>query len=94
MVFLGGSIPVAYSALEKVPIWLFTCVTIGISCICLIPSAAIIEKVKWTKLGRRNYYGIFMQALLTCTRYTVFLLYGVSYTSVISAGVINSMVTA
>ncbi|SDI98641.1 DMT family transporter [Alteribacillus bidgolensis] len=94
MIFLGISIPVGDYAMETIPVWLFTALTLTVSSIILLPAAKIYDKVEWKNLGVKNYYGIFMQALFTCVLYTVFLLYGLSYTNVIAAGVINSMVPA
>ncbi|WP_159462203.1 DMT family transporter [Halobacillus sp. Marseille-P3879] len=94
MFFLGISIPIGDYAMRTVPVWLFTALTLAVSSIVLLPAAKRYDKVKWRKLGRNNYYGIFMQALFTCVLYTVFLLYGLTYTNVISAGIINSMVPA
>ncbi|WP_158734775.1 DMT family transporter [Alteribacillus sp. YIM 98480] len=94
MILLGISIPVGDYAMETIPVWLFTALTLTVSSIILLPAAKIYDKVVWKTLGTKYYYGIFMQALFTCVLYTVFLLYGLSYTNVIAAGVINSMVPA
>lgn len=94
MIVLGLTIPLGSIAMASIPVWLFTAITLVIACVILIPAASIVEKVNWLQLGRRNYLGIFMQALFTVTLYTVFLLYGLTYASVITAGVINSMVPA
>lgn len=94
MVSLGLCIPIGSSAMAVVPVWLFTFLTLVISSVVLLPAAKLYDKVKWTKLGVKNYYGIFMQSLLNCVLYTVFLLYGLKYSSVIAAGVINSLVPA
>lgn len=94
MACIGASIPLGDSMMEVFPVWLFTCMTIMIAAIILIPLATLYEKTKWTKLGFKNYYGMFMQALLTATLYTVFLLYGVTHASAISVGIISSITPA
>ncbi|CAH0194005.1 hypothetical protein SRABI96_01743 [Peribacillus sp. Bi96] len=94
MVVLGLSIPAGSVAMATIPVWLFTTITLAIACIILLPSAKIYEKIKWKELGYKTYFGIFMQSLFTVTLYTVFLLYGLKYSSVIAAGIINSMVPA
>ena len=94
MSFIGLTIPVGGALMMKFPVWLFTFITIGIATIIMVPIATIYEKTQWTKLGKKNYYGVFMQAFLTCTLYTVFLLYGLTYASAISVGIITSITPA
>lgn len=94
MAFIGVTIPVGGALMMKFPVWLFTFITIGIAVIIMVPIATIYEKTQWTKLGKKNYFGVFMQALLTVTLYTVFLLYGLTYASAISVGIITSITPA
>ncbi|WP_138419559.1 DMT family transporter [Aquibacillus sediminis] len=94
MGFIGASIPLGDSMMLTFPVWLFTCMTIAIAAVILIPLATIKEKTQWTKLGLKNYYGMFIQAMLTATLYTVFLLYGVTHASAISVGIISSITPA
>ncbi|MGJ9385932.1 DMT family transporter [Salipaludibacillus sp. CF4.18] len=94
MGFIGVTIPLGGELMMKFPVWLFTCITIGVAAVIMIPIATLYEKTKWTKLGKKNYFGLFMQALLTCTLYTVFLLYGLTYASAISVGIITSIIPA
>lgn len=94
MGFIGASIPIGDSMMKTFPVWLFTCITITIAAVILIPLATISEKTKWIKLGFKNYYGMFMQALLTASLYTVFLLYGLTHADAISVGIISSITPA
>ncbi|MFF2456098.1 DMT family transporter [Peribacillus simplex] len=94
MIVLGLSIPAGSVAMATIPVWLFTAMTLGIACMILLPAAKIYERIKWKGIGYKTYFGIFMQSLFTVTLYTVFLLYGLKYSSVIAAGIINSMVPA
>ncbi|KKE77712.1 DMT family transporter [Bacilli bacterium] len=94
MMSIGLSIPIGGVMMEELPVFLFTFITILIATLILIPFATVVEKTKWTKLGKKNYFGIFMQALLTVTLYTVFQLYGLTYASVISVGIITSITPA
>ncbi|BAQ11641.1 permease of the drug/metabolite transporter superfamily [Bacillus sp. OxB-1] len=94
MGLIGASIPIGESMMMTFPVWLFTCVTVTIAAVILIPIATISEKTKWTKLGFKNYYGMFMQALLTASLYTVFLLYGLTHADAISVGIISSITPA
>ncbi|WP_101845040.1 DMT family transporter [Halobacillus sp. Marseille-P3879] len=94
MACIGASIPLGDSMMETFPVWVFTCITLMIATIILVPFSTAYEKTKWTKLGWKNYYGMFMQALLTATLYTIFLLYGVIHASAISVGIISSITPA
>lgn len=94
MMSIGLSIPIGGVMMEQFPVFLFTFITILIATIILVPFSKITENTKWTKLGKKNYYGMFMQALLTVTLYTVFQLYGLTYASVISVGIITSITPA
>src|SRR5699024_1740856 len=94
MSFIGLSIPIGGIMMEVFPVWLFSNITILIAAIVLIPFASSYEKVNLLKLGGKNYAGIFMQSLLTVTLYTVFQLYGLTYASAISVGIITSITPA
>ncbi|WP_096200779.1 DMT family transporter [Bacillus sp. FJAT-45350] len=94
MAFIGISIVIGDGAMEKFPVWLFTFATLAVAVVLLVPLASFYEKTKWFKLGKRNYYGIFMQSLLTCTLYTVFMMYGLTYANAISVGIITSITPA
>ncbi|WP_185819844.1 DMT family transporter [Salibacterium salarium] len=94
MMSIGLSIPIGDVMMVDFPVFLFTFITILIASIILIPFASIVEKTKWGQLGWRNYFGIFMQALLTVTLYTVFQLYGLTYAGPVSVGIITSITPA
>lgn len=94
MMSIGLSIPIGGVMMEQFPVFIFTFITILIATIILVPFSKVTENTKWTKLGKRNYFGMFMQALLTVTLYTVFQLYGLTYASVISVGIITSITPA
>ncbi len=94
MMSIGLSIPIGGVMMEQFPVFIFSFITILIATIILVPFSKITENTKWTKLGKKNYFGMFMQALLTVTLYTVFQLYGLTYASVISVGIITSITPA
>lgn len=94
MMSIGISIPIGGVMMEQFPVFIFSFITIFIAAVLLVPFAKVTENTKWTKLGKRNYFGMFMQALLTVTLYTVFQLYGLTYASVISVGIITSITPA
>ncbi|MGY4691452.1 DMT family transporter [Salibacterium sp. K-3] len=91
---IGLGVPLGGVMMETFPVWLFTCITIIVATLILVPIATIYEKTKWTQLGLKNYFGIFMQALLTVTLYTVFQLYGLTYASPVAVGIITSITPA
>jgi drug/metabolite transporter (DMT)-like permease len=89
------SYPIAGAAMEKIPVYLFTAVTLLIAAVVSIPFAKMKEpEIKWTKLGGQNYFKIFMQSLIGAVLYTVFLLYGLTYSSPIMAGIMTSIAPA
>ena len=94
MMSIGLSIPIGGVMMEQFPVFIFTFITILIATIILVPFSKITENTKWMKLGKRNYFSMFMMALLTVTMYTVFQLYGLTYASVISVGIITSITPA
>ncbi|GAA0440309.1 hypothetical protein GCM10008983_16640 [Lentibacillus halophilus] len=94
MMSIGMSIPIGDVMMVDFPVLLFTFITILIASIILIPFATIVEKTKWSHISWKNYFGIFMQALLTVTLYTVFQLYGLTYAGPVSVGIITSITPA
>lgn len=94
MACIGASIPLGDSMMIKLPVWLFTFMTIFMASVILIPLSILKEKTQWLKLGLKNYLGMFMQALLTATLYTVFTLYGVIHASAITVGIVSSITPA
>src|SRR4051812_1495695 len=94
MSFLGVSIPIAGRMMESFPLYLFNFIAVLIAAIVLIPTATIVEKTKWTKLGLKTYVIFFIQALLSITLYSTFTLYGLIYASPIAVGIITSITPA
>lgn len=94
MCSLGVGIPIAGMMMESFPLYLFNFITVLISAIVLIPIATIVEKTSWSKLGLKNYIGLFVQALLSITLYTTFTLYGLIYASPIAVGIVTSITPA
>ncbi len=91
---IGLILPLGGELMTKFPVWLFNFMTVGIAVLILVPFATIYEKTKWTKLGKKVYIAMFLQAFLTCTLYNVFLLYGLTYANAIAAGIITSITPA
>lgn len=94
MASIGACVPIGGVMMETFPVWIFSFVTLAIASIVLILIATIYEKTNWIKLGGKNYFGMFMQALLSVTLYSGFLLYGLVYASPITVGIITSITPA
>ena len=86
------AIPLVISqiALEQIPIYLFLEISFIAAFVILLPLSMIKEKVKWTKLGKKNYGKLFIQGLLINVLLNIFLLFGISHTSATATGIINS----
>ncbi|MFT8373588.1 MAG: DMT family transporter [Liquorilactobacillus satsumensis] len=93
-VLFGISIPIVQVSVATIPVWLFTAMTFGIACIVMVPLARHVDGIKLTDIGRKNMVGILMSSLLGVVLYTLFLLYGLKYSSAVSVAVINSLTPA
>ncbi|MEH7309292.1 DMT family transporter [Neobacillus drentensis] len=90
------AIPLVISqvALEQIPIFLFIEISFIAAFVILFPLSMMKEKVKWNKLGRKNYGMLFVQGLLINVLLNIFLLFGISHTSATATGIINSSTPA
>ena len=90
------AIPLVVSqvALEQIPFLLFTEISFIAAFVFLLPLAMMKEKVKWTKIGKKNYGKLFVKGLLINVLLNVFLLLGISHTSATATGIINSSAPA
>lgn len=94
-VIFGSSYPIAGAAMTKIPVYIFTELTLIVATIVSIPLARMKEpEIKWTKLGGSNYLKIFLQALIGALLYTIFLLYGLKFSSPVVASIISSITPA
>jgi drug/metabolite transporter (DMT)-like permease len=93
-IFFGISIPISQVSVATIPVWLYTAMTFGIASAVMIPLAKKVDRIKLTRIGRKNIFGIFMSSLLGVVLYTLFLLYGLTYSSAISIAIINSLTPA
>lgn len=85
------AIPLVISqvALEQIPIFLFLEISFIAAFVFLFPLALLKEKVKWTKLGKKNIGKLFLQGLLFNVFFNIFLLLGISHTSATATGIIT-----
>jgi drug/metabolite transporter (DMT)-like permease len=93
-IFFGISIPISQVSVVTIPVWLFTAMTLGIACVVMIPLARKADGIKLTHVGRKNMFGIIVSSLFGVVLYTLFLLYGLTYSSAISIAIINSFTPA
>ncbi len=92
--FLGIGTPVSKDAVYTLPPWLFMIMTLAIGAMLMAAVAAIREHPSRRLLTLRNTGGILAQALLGAVLYTVFILYGLTYTSTVTAGIVTSITPA
>ena len=89
---LGISYPLAGSVMDKLPVFLFTEISLLISLIIGLPLARLREPdVKILKIGKKNWAKIIAQAAIGTVGYTVFNLFGLKYCDAVVASVIASM---
>ncbi|RAI70874.1 hypothetical protein DOZ80_10420 [Pseudomonas fluorescens] len=91
---IGIGYPVAKSAIESFPPWIFTCVTMLIGGIVLIPIALKYDKGALFKLSKKDWAIIAIQSLIGSVLYTVFLLYGMGSSTAVMASIFTSLTPA
>lgn len=91
---IGISYPIAKSAMEEIPIWIFTALTFLAAFIMLYPFVKLVDKTSLAKLSAKVWLSVSAQALLGAVLYTVFLLYGFQSASAIMASVFTSLAPA
>lgn len=91
---VGSSYPIAKAAIDTIPPWTLTCVTLAIASVVLLPIAAISEKTNWFRFGIKNWYKVGVQSLCACVLYTVFLFYALSHASATVSGIFNGLAPA
>lgn len=90
-IIMGSSYPIAGVAINTIPVWVFTTVTLGVASVIMLPLAKIVDKTCWTNFSLKNWYKVGAQSLLSSVLYTVFLLYGLQHSSPIIASVFTSI---
>jgi drug/metabolite transporter (DMT)-like permease len=92
MALVGANIPVAKAAAPFIPVFIFALIRYGVSMAALAPFIAGEKGSRFRDLSRADLVNIFLQALCGGLLYMVLMLYGLRYTSALSAGIITSTV--
>jgi len=92
MALVGANVAVAKAASPYLPVFVFALIRFAVAAVVLLPLA-------WREKGRTlaeasltEWRDVFLQTLFGTLLYMFFLLYGVKYTSALSAGIITSTV--
>jgi drug/metabolite transporter (DMT)-like permease len=92
MALVGANIPVAKAAIPFIPVFIFSLIRYGVSVVVLAPFIARERGGRFRDMSRSDWVYITLQALCGGTLYMVFMLYGLQYTSAMTAGIITSTV--
>lgn len=93
MCLVGINVAVGKIITQTVPVFLFSDMRFIIASLVLIPMAFIQRDTK-LKLNNKEWLLLFLQSLFGVFLFSIFMLYGVRYTSAISAGIITSTTPA
>jgi drug/metabolite transporter (DMT)-like permease len=91
MLLIGTNVGLGKSVIVFFPVLLFTFLRFGIAVVCLLPW---LRPSRMRKLSRMEWLQIFLQAFFGTFLFTLFMLYGVKYTTALAAGVITSAIPA
>jgi drug/metabolite transporter (DMT)-like permease len=92
MALVGANIPVAKAAVPFIPVFIFSLIRYGVSVAVLAPFIANEPGGRFRDMSRSDWGYITLQALCGGLLYMVFMLYGLQYTSAMTAGIITSTV--
>ncbi|WP_215845209.1 DMT family transporter [Candidatus Pantoea bituminis] len=84
----------AKEAVESIPIWTFTLLTLLIAVVSLFLLSLFVDKTDLLNIPLRDWTAIGAQALFSAALFTVFLLYGLPTTTVVAASVTTSVASA
>jgi drug/metabolite transporter (DMT)-like permease len=93
MCLVGINIAVGKIIISSVPIFLFSDIRFIIASLVLVPLLVKQGEIKF-ELNRKEWLILFLQAFFGVFLFSIFMLYGVRYTSAISAGIITSTTPA
>ncbi len=94
MAMVGANVAVAKAASPFLPVFIFALARFVVAAIVLVPLAVREAGPPLMGLPAREWRALFLQALFGVLLYMFFLLYGLKYTSAVSAGIITSTVPA
>lgn len=93
MCLVGINIAVGKIIIQSVPIFLFSDIRFIIASLVLLPMLFLQRDLKF-ELTSKEWLLLFLQAFFGVFLFSIFMLYGVRYTSTISAGIITSTTPA
>ncbi len=92
MASVGANIAVAKAAVPFIPVFVFSLIRYGVSMAVLAPFIAGEPGARLRDLNGRDWLYLLLQALCGGLLYMVLMLYGLRYTSAMTAGIITSTV--
>lgn len=93
MCLVGINIAVGKVISQSIPVFLFANIRFVIAAVVLIPMI-LLQKDKKLNISKKDLFLIFLQSLFGVFLFSIFMLYGVRYTSAISASIITSTTPA
>ena len=93
MVIVGSSVVVGKLIIASFPVFLASALRFGIASIVLVP-LLLIREDKNIVIGRQDWFILFLQAFTGVFLFSIFLLYGLKFTSAAEAGIITSTTPA
>lgn len=88
MCMVGSNIGIGKLVLSEIPVFLFAALRFLIASLVLFPGMLLPSFRKG--LNKTAWYGLSLQSFFGCFLFSLFMLYGVTYTTATSAGVITS----
>ncbi len=92
MVLVGANVAVAKAAVPFIPVFIFSLIRYGVSLAVLAPFVRGEPGARYSDLTKTDAAYVFLQAVCGGLLYMVLMLYGLRYTSAMSAGIITSTV--
>ena len=93
MVIVGSSVVIGKLIIASFPVLLASALRFGIASIILVP-LLLIREGKTVVIGRQDWFILFLQAFTGVFLFSIFLLYGLKFTSAAEAGIITSTTPA
>ncbi len=89
MVIVGGSVVAGKLVIASFPVFLASGLRFGLGCLILVPLLLKVEG-GFQSIGKRDGLVLFLQALTGVFLFSIFLLYGLKFTSAVAGGIITS----
>lgn len=89
MVIVGGSVVAGKLVIASFPVFLASGLRFGLGCLILVPLLLKVEG-GFQSIGKRDGLVLFLQALTGVFLFSIFLLYGLKFTSAVVGGIITS----